>query len=832
MSCSGAHHLRGNETVHLALTPGKPSGATAVFHAVLPPCAQPVAVGYRSPAGALLRVDGVARGAFDLQHHEVVLPPSADERALTLEVELFGLPTNGLPSRPGVWWRWINRRGRRRPARTLSVEPHPRTAIVGESNGDALAMWGHSHLDVAWLWTYADTQRKATRTFANAAALLEADPSYVFIQSQPQLYDFVRVQDPELFSRVERFARAGRFDPDVAAMWVEPDCNVPSGESLLRQMLAAHRFCFELFGIEPSIVWLPDTFGFARTLPTLLAHAGIGCFATTKLQWNDTNRFPHPQFRWRGPDGSEVLGALIDRMEGGCGVARRFIARRRREPLVVGYGDGGGGPTAAQLEKARGIGRWERPRAWFERLAERRSELPIHADELYLEYHRGVYTTHHDVKASNAGLERRLRDLEEQAAWCVAVRAPSDAIARLRIGLQACWEIVLRNQFHDVLPGTSITDVYADVREEYRRANALLDAAEAAMAAMLPRAARGPIVSEPIAPVPIGDFYAFENERLRALVEPSGALAELTLLAGGRNFFGSGNELRLYRDRPKRWEAWNVDSGYERLGRAAISAEPRCIAGGLEVPFDLGRSRATMRVALHMDEPFLRVQLAVDWRERRTLLRHVNRLSVRTDTVLYGAPHGVVERSSRDDTPQRRARFEVPGQRFAMVCENDGAGLACLALDTYGWSARLVDGGLQLGHSLLRATTWPDPTADEGEHQLSWAYAPLDRATIGTVERLWEDFAGRTGVRLFESDQPGVVVTACKPAEDGDGVIVRVRECDGRARTLRLRCGGRMRGVESVDGLERRCDVTVGIDGESILADIGPFALRSFRVRF
>jgi alpha-mannosidase len=816
--------------MRLALTPGKPSGATAVYHAVLPACGHAVALGYRSPAGALLRVDGVARGAFDLQHHEVVLPPSDKERALTLEVELFGLPTSGLPSGPGLWWRWINRRGHKRPRKALRVEPHRTKDCARGVNG--VPMWGHSHLDVAWLWTFADTRRKATRTFANAIALLEADPTYVFMQSQPQLYDFVRAEDPELFSRVRQFARAGRFDPDVAAMWVEPDCNVPSGESLLRQMVAAHRFCLDNFGIEPSIVWLPDTFGFAGTLPTLLAHAGIAFFATTKLQWNDTTRFKYPQFRWRGPDGSEVVGALIDRMEGGCGPARRFIASRRAEPLVIGYGDGGGGPTAVQLARARDVGHWERPREWFERLAKRRDELPLHADELYLEYHRGVYTTHHDVKAANAALERRLRDLEELAAWCVAVRARPEALGRVFVTLRETWEIVLRNQFHDVLPGTSIAAVYADVREEYARAAELLDDAERTMGAALPRAARAPIAALPCAAVPMGNCYAFENDRLRAVVKPNGALAELALRAGGRSLLTYANELRLYRDRPKRWEAWNVDAEYARSSRAPIAHEPQAGAEGLEIPIELGRSPATMRVALHAGEPFLRVQLAVDWRERRTLLRHDNRLAVRTDRVFYGAPHGVVERSARADTPLRRARYEVPAQRFALVREADGTGLACLALDTYGWSARQDGGGLQLGHSLLRGTTWPDPTADCGEHSFAWAYAPLASATLGEVERAWEQFAGRSGVRLFESQDMGIAITACKPAEDGDGIILRVRECDGQSRAVRLRCGGRMRAVESVDGLERPHGAAARIEGESIVADIGAFALRSFRVRF
>lgn len=816
----------------LGLTLSELSEATAIYTALLPPSAYEVSIGYRSRTGALLRVDGVARGAFDREHREVVLPPALRERMLTLEVERFSLPTNLLPSGPGLRWDWINWRARARPSDRVRIDAHHGANASPPQPRNPAVLWGHSHLDVAWLWTYADTRRKATRTFANAVSLLEAHPSFVFMQSQPQLYQFVREQDIELFTRVERLAREGRFDPDVAALWVESDCNLPSGESLLRQMLAAQRFCLERFGSEPAIAWLPDTFGFARTLPTLLAHAGIAYFATTKLQWNDTTRFPYPQFLWRGPDGSEVVAACIDHMDGGCGTIRRSIARRRREPLVVGYGDGGGGPTGSQLAAAAGIGEWQRPRHWFECVAARRSSLPVHDDELYLEYHRGVYTTHRDVKSHNAALERRLRDLEEQAAWCVAVRVPAQSFAPVLAALRQAWKIVLRNQFHDVLPGTAIAAVYADAREEYATAHALLDRAEVQLNAMLPRPAHGPMPPSPCEPVVAGDRYIFENEIVRAVVTPTGTIAELTLRDDSRNLVRIANQLALYDDRPSRWEAWNIDAGYERSRRLADARQASVSNGGLEIPFEVGRSPATMRLELRSGEPCLRVHLAIDWSERRKLLRQENDVMGGAQSVLYGAPHGVVERSARGGTPHDRARFEVPGQRFALLRAAGDAAFACFALDTYGWSARVTDGTLRLGHSLLRATTWPDPAADRGEQQLTWAYAPLRNPTIARVEQLWERFAGRSGVRLFESKAPSVLVVACKPAEDGDGVIVRVRECDGVAQSFALRCGGRMHEAYPIDALERTTAGSVGIQDESLVAEIGGFALRSFRVRF
>ncbi|HXF33896.1 MAG TPA: glycoside hydrolase family 38 C-terminal domain-containing protein, partial [Candidatus Acidoferrales bacterium] len=257
------------------------------------------------------------------------------------------------------------------------------------------------------------------------------------------------------------------------------------------------------------------------------------------------------------------------------------------------------------------------------------------------------------------------------------------------------------------------------------------------------------------------------------------------------------------------------------------------VDGALEVPFDLGASRATMRVALGAGDAFLRVDLAVDWRERRTLLRLENWLTADGGTVRYGAPHGSIERTARADTPYERARFEVPGQRFAMAGSNDGNAVACLALDTYGWSARVLDaGGIHLGHSLLRSTTWPDPRADRGEHSLSWAFAPLRDASIGEIERLWLEFAGMGGVRLFTSEDANVAVAACKPAQDGDGVIVRVRECNGTGARAAVRSGGRVREAKATDALERPLDDEVTIHDESLVFSIAPYALRSFRVRF
>jgi alpha-mannosidase len=240
-----------------------------------------------------------------------------------------------------------------------------------------------------------------------------------------------------------------------------------------------------------------------------------------------------------------------------------------------------------------------------------------------------------------------------------------------------------------------------------------------------------------------------------------------------------------------------------------------------------------MRISLGASDPFLRVDLAVRWSERRKLLRMESWLAVDTHEVTYGAPHGIVHRSARRDTPAERAKYEVPGQRYAFVRDARNNGVAVFALDTYGWSARaLTEGGIALGHSLLRSATWPDPSADLGEHRLSWAFAPVAGAPIGAIERAWESFACESRVRLFDTDHESIQIAACKIAEDGDGVIVRLRECDGADRAARIRCGARMRDVHAVDALERPIDGSIPIEGESFVAAMPAYGLRAFRVRF
>ncbi len=788
----------------------------------------PLALTYATRAGALLRIDDVVVCAFDREHQTCTIAPPAGSFTLDLTVEERSLPTSGLPAGDGLPWRWMLARAEQAPPLELEMAVPKAAPLTVPAGVDGLPAVGHAHLDVAWLWTFAETKRKIARTLATALRQIDGGFGYIFAQSQPQLYAYLEKSEPALFARVRDAIEGGGIDASVAALWVESDCNIPSGESLLRQFLHGIRYVQGALGFTPTVAWLPDSFGFCATFPTLAVHAGVHRFATTKLMWNDTTVFPYPQFSWHGPDGSRVVAALLASYDGGIEAKRVAASRSRDELFVLGFGDGGGGARDADLSVLAGRARWMSVAAWLDEVATR--TLPSHTGELYLEYHRGVFTTHRALKVRNAGLERALEAAEEAAAWCVAVRAPSAVITTLREDLQRAWTIVLRNQFHDVITGTAIAAVYADVHEDYDKAERIATRTLESAQSILPRVKLHPPAARLVVPIADGQEFDLANDYVRARVRRDGTIVDFGT-AGGPNVASVINGLRAYVDRPKKWDAWNIDRTYTgkqvriRCEGASIEEE------ALVVRLRCGDSPIAMRLSLAADEPWLRVDLAIAWNAEHVLLRCEHWLATDARAVRYGAPHGTVLRTAYPRTPAERAKFEAPGQRFAAL-DTGGFGFAQFVTDSYGWSARGLEPGIALGHSLLRATNWPAPHTDRGEQHLAYALVPTDGVTISGLEQAWLDYAHVPRVRLFSCDDPAVLIVAAKPAEDGDGVIVRVRECDGEVRAVELRSGGRARAVYAVDAVERSVAGDVRLVDESLHFMLPAFGLRSFRVTF
>jgi alpha-mannosidase len=341
-----------------------------------------------------------------------------------------------------------------------------------------LALIGHAHLDLAWLWPLEETRRKAKRTFASVLGLMDRYEEFTFNQSSAQLYEWVERDAPELFERIKEHVAEGRWET-VGGSWVEPDCQIPSGESFTRQLFYGQRYFEERFGRRSAVAWFPDTFGYSPGLPQLLRGAGLSGFFTYKLNWSETNRFPHDLFVWEGIDGSRVVAHTFENpgtdYNGDItpldlyGTWRNFRGKRNyRESLFsFGWGDGGGGPSEKMLENYGRLKdfpamprlRMARVDEFFASLPE--DGLPRWTGELYLELHRGTLTTQAKVKKLNREAEHRLLEAEAFAAVAALSGAPYPAEE-----LERLWKVLLLNQFHDILPGTSISEVYQDAHRQ------------------------------------------------------------------------------------------------------------------------------------------------------------------------------------------------------------------------------------------------------------------------------------------------------------------------------------------------------------------------------
>ncbi|MDU1847610.1 MAG: alpha-mannosidase [Niallia nealsonii] len=360
---------------------------------------------------------------------------------------------------------------------------------------------GHTHIDVAWLWRLKHTREKTARSFSTVLRLMEKYPEYLFMQSQPQLYAYIKEDYPEIYTQLKERVAEGRWEPE-GGMWLEPDCNLPSGESFVRQLLHGTRFLKEEFGVTSKYLWLPDVFGYSWSLPQILKKSGIETFMTTKISWNQYNRMPHDTFQWRGIDGTEILTHFVTtpypnsrgwaydyngEMQADVvqGAWDNYKDKNITQDLLLsyGYGDGGGGVNRDMLEMRRrfdripGLPAVKSTKAgdYFDALHEKvnNTEEYVHTwdGELYLEFHRGTYTSQAYNKRSNRKKELLYRETELLSV--LASIFTEDWSFYPQEELHKGWTILLRNQFHDIIPGSSIREVYEDSILEYEEAEAL-----------------------------------------------------------------------------------------------------------------------------------------------------------------------------------------------------------------------------------------------------------------------------------------------------------------------------------------------------------------------
>lgn len=375
-----------------------------------------------------------------------------------------------------------------------------------EKNSDiTVSIIGHTHIDVMWLWRLKHTREKAARSFSTVFRLMEQYPEYIFLQTQPQLYEYIKEDYPEIYEKIKEKVKENRWEVE-GGMWLESDANIPSGESLVRQILFGSRFIRKEFNQDTKYLWLPDVFGYSWALPQILKKSGIDMFMTTKISWSQFNRMPNDTFYWKGLDGTEILTHFITTPTDESsdefsfytyngeinpstvkGVYDSYRDKDLNDNLLIayGYGDGGGGVNREHLEKARrvkklpGLPNVEYSKAgnYFKELQKtieeaRNSGKYVHTwdGELYLELHRGTYTSQARNKMWNRKLELLYREAEIIGSWLYKIKNENYPTTELNEG----WKIILRNQFHDALPGSSIKEVYEDSEMEYEKAYQLV----------------------------------------------------------------------------------------------------------------------------------------------------------------------------------------------------------------------------------------------------------------------------------------------------------------------------------------------------------------------
>eukprot|EP01116_Phalansterium_solitarium_P008232 TRINITY_DN2178_c0_g1_i3.p1 TRINITY_DN2178_c0_g1~~TRINITY_DN2178_c0_g1_i3.p1 ORF type:complete len:1036 (+),score=353.53 TRINITY_DN2178_c0_g1_i3:2026-5133(+) len=685
----------------------------------------------------------------------------------------------------------VNDRSTWQPCRDLARE------FLSKKNGESqhiASAVGHCHIDTAWLWSYAETKRKCARSWSTQARLCERFPDYVFGISQAQQYEWVKQLYPSLYQEVKKFVAKGQFVP-LGGTWVEMDCNIPSGESLVRQFVVGQRFFQAEFGKRCNVFWLPDTFGYAAQLPQIIRGAGIEYFLTQKLSWSQFNKFPHHTFIWEGLDGSQVLTHFppTDTYNAAANVKdtvfhlKNFKDKERcnESMMVFGHGDGGGGPVPIMLEnlsRLRDVDglpkiQMRNPEEFFERCTADAKDLSIWVGELYFEYHRGTYTTQARNKLYNRRSELLLRNIEFLSV-AAGIEYPADKLLEL-------WKLVLLNQFHDVIPGSSINEVYADSAVHYGQVSAeggqLLDQALQGLGALKDDATpvsglglvfntlawpRTEVVEAPISgglqqalvTVPSmgycdyagalvevqpadaatvrqelvsgSDRFILENSLLRASFDSNGHLVSLIDKRLDRESIEpssatGGNQFVMFEDIPMYWDAWDVDVYHLE--------KPKFIQGGQLHVQDKGPLRASLRLELSLSDASRLVQVI-----------SLDALSGRLDfstTVQWHESRKFLKVQFPLNVRTQQATYEVPfGQLQRPTHFNTSWEIAKFEVCGQRWADMSETGfGVALlndckyGYSahrnrltlsLLRSPKAPDDEADMGQHNIRYALYP------------------------------------------------------------------------------------------------------------
>nr|WP_239539020.1 glycoside hydrolase family 38 C-terminal domain-containing protein [Arcanobacterium pluranimalium] len=782
----------------------------------------------------------------------------SDVYALALDISVLIELINAQPHFGDREWNILHCLNRALDALDLNDIPgtahHAREILAPElakpalPNAHRLSAVGHAHIDSAWLWPIRETKRKVVRTLANVVRLIEDGTGLVFALPAAQHVAWVKELDPELFERIRECVRTGSIVP-VGGMWVEPDAVLPGGEAMCRQLVEGLNFFQQELGVRCKEIWLPDSFGYSGALPQLAKEAGIERFLTQKISWNQVDVFPHHTLAWEGIDGtrifthfppadtygSEVTGAqLIHAVENFKDKGKATCSL-----LPFGYGDGGGGPTRemmerlARVENLEGAPRTvvESPHKFFERAESDYTDLPVWVGELYLELHRGTFTSQISVKQGNRRSEALLREAE---LWC-ATAAARKLMDYPYEELQLAWRDLLLCQFHDILPGTSVAWAYREVRElhaklaavcEWLIGQALSVLAENTLgqntfdrdAACVPTgggvgnyqpaiiANASSFTCRGVQPMSIGiavgepaqlhvdnESRTVSTKSLTLVFDESGCCTSMRDHAG-TEYIPAGEragELHLHQDFPNMWDAWDIDPFY-RGSRTVVSDMTLDSieedAGEVRVHASARFDSSEVRLTWRITDDALNLHVEANWHEQEKLLKIAFPTNIHTDRAQYETQMGYIERPTHENTSWDAYRFEVSAHRWLRLA-NSTQSLAIANDSTYGWDVTRHANAQRGTWSLVRATLvksakFPDPEQDQGRH--SWNFRIVPGASVlratqeGQTLNLGERYARLTGdladelAENFASNFEGNVASTfvCEPLIAVDGAIV------------------------------------------------------------
>ncbi len=635
----------------------------------------------------------------------------------------------------------------------------------------------HSHIDVAWLWSEEETIYKVLKTFLNVLNLLKYYDEVYYVQSTPLYYQWIKERYPNVYEEIRKAVAEGKWEP-VGGMWVESDVVLTGLESLVRQFFYGQRFYLKEFGFKTKIAWLPDSFGFNPILPQIMKSAGIEYFSTHKLCWNKYNEFPHNIFYWRGIDGTTILTQLIHQGYGVDITPKDIVELWRnykdknlypRPLLVYGFSDGGGGPTYSHVEKLKiynqiplmptiDFGPLREYIRELNKVLSKRNDVPIWSGELYLEAHRGIYTTNLQIKKLVYEAEKTLRYLETIAslAWLLGKEYPLEKIDRL-------WTILLKHEFHDTLSGTCTYTVYEKVyreldsiikeaRDEIRNSidyiakklglqKGLLlvnptsinrveyiDVLDSNKNKYIYRVAlkpyslkivqekEGTSVKDSVVVKEFKDSIIVENKYYIIEITRNGDINKIIYKPLNRNVLTKpSNILYVYIDEPHNWDAWEIDEDTLSMGiRMDNSGKAEVIEYSplktvIRVSWKFRDSIITEDIIVYADKKNIDFKVDFDWREKNTLVKTWFYPDINTDQGLFDVGAGYITRPSHRNTSWERAKYEVYKHKWVAV-KDDQLVFGLISHERNGVTLYFNEIGL----SLLKTPTYPNPLSDLG----------------------------------------------------------------------------------------------------------------------